>query len=190
MLRRSFLLLLLASSASAQVVDFEDQGLGANSFANGSGNLVPPATVSAVPFVSRGATLLAETLSPLRYLEAVGEIHAFGRQMAAAFADFDILLSATLSEPPAKVGRFSHETEDYLAYRIGPKGIFAYSPFCAIFNASGQPAASVPLGMSKDGLPIGVHLAAPYGNDEELIAMCAELEAAQPWAARRPAVSS
>jgi amidase/6-aminohexanoate-cyclic-dimer hydrolase len=147
-------------------------------------------TADLVEGVSRGATLLAETLSPLRYLEAVGEIHAFGRQMAAAFADFDILLSATLSEPPAKVGRFSHETEDYLAYRIGPKGIFAYSPFCAIFNASGQPAASVPLGMSKDGLPIGVHLAAPYGNDEELIAMCAELEAAQPWAARRPAVSA
>jgi amidase/6-aminohexanoate-cyclic-dimer hydrolase len=42
--------------------------------------------------------------------------------------------------------------------------------------------------MSKDGLPIGIHLAAPYGNDEELIALCAELEAAQPWAARRPLV--
>ena len=145
-------------------------------------------TADLVEGVSRGATVLAETFSPLRYLEAVGEIHAFGRQMAAAFSDFDILLSATLSEPPAKVGRFSHDTEDYLGYRIGPDGIFAYSPFCAIFNASGQPAASVPLGMSKDGLPIGVHLAAPYGNDEELIALCAELEAAQPWAARRPLV--
>lgn len=136
--------------------------------------------------VSRGATVHAETLSPLRYLEAVGEIHAFGRQMAAAFSDCDILLSATLAEPPAKVGRFAHTTTDYLDYRIGPKGIFAYSPFCAIFNASGQPAASVPLGQSSSGLPIGVHLAAPYGCDEELIALCAELERAQPWAARRP----
>jgi amidase/6-aminohexanoate-cyclic-dimer hydrolase len=138
--------------------------------------------------VSRGATMLAETMSPLRYLEAVGEIHAFGRQMAAAFAEFDILLSATLSEPPAKVGRFAHDTEDYMAYRIGPDGVFAYSPFCAIFNASGQPAASVPLGMSQGGLPIGVHLAAPFGNDEELIALCAELEAAAPWAHLRPAL--
>jgi amidase len=136
--------------------------------------------------VGRGATTYAETLAPLRYLEAVGEIHTFGRQMAGWFAKgTDILLSATLAEPPAKVGRFAHATEDYLNYRVGPNGIFAYSPFCAIFNASGQPAASVPLAMSSDGLPIGIHLAAPYGCDEELIALCAELEQVQPWAARR-----
>ena len=138
--------------------------------------------------VGRGAVVHAESLSPLRYLEAVGDIHAFGRQMAAAFSGYDILLSATLAEPPAKVGRFAHTTTDYLNYRVGPQGIFAYSPFCAVFNASGQPAASVPLGQSKDGLPIGVHLAAPYGSDEELIALCAELELAQPWAARRPSI--
>ena len=45
-------------------------------------------------------------------------------------------------------------------FRIGPPGIFAYSPFCAVFNTSGQPAASLPLGWSSSGLPIGVHLAA------------------------------
>ena len=145
-------------------------------------------TEDLVEGVGRGAVVHAESLSPLRYLEAVGEIHAFGRQMAAAFSGYDILLSATLAEPPAKVGRFAHTTTDYLNYRVGPQGIFAYSPFCAVFNASGQPAASVPLGQSKDGLPIGVHLAAPYGSDEELIAMCAELELAQPWAARRPSI--
>lgn len=136
--------------------------------------------------VTRGAIAHTATLAPTRYLEAVGEIHAFGRQMAQFFADGpDILLSATLAEPPALVGRFSHATEDYVGYRIGPKGIFAYSPFCAAFNASGQPAASLPLGMSSDGLPIGVHLASAFGTDEELIALCAELERARPWAARR-----
>ncbi|OZA05765.1 MAG: hypothetical protein B7Y02_15345 [Rhodobacterales bacterium 17-64-5] len=147
-----------------------------------------PLTDDLVEGVGRGAAAHAETLTPLRYLEAVGEVHAFGRQMAAAFSDCDILLSATLAEPPAKVGRFAHTTTDYMDYRIGPKGIFPYSPFCAAFNASGQPAASVPLGQSTDGLPIGLHLAAPFGNDEYLIALCAELEQAQPWAARRPAI--
>ena len=136
--------------------------------------------------VGRGAWAYAATLHPTRYLEAVGEIHAFGRQMARLFDDGpDILLSATLAEPPAKVGRFSHATEDYVAYRTGPQGIFAYSPFCAIFNASGQPAASLPLGWSKDGLPIGVHLAAAFGADELLIALCAEVERAAPWAGKR-----
>ena len=136
--------------------------------------------------VGRGAVAHAQTLDPTRYLDAVGDIHDFGREMAAVFADGpDILLSATLAEPPAKVGRFSHDTEDYVAYRTGPKGIFAYSPFCAVFNASGQPAASLPLGWSHDGLPIGVHLAAAFGRDEQLIALCAELERAAPWGAKR-----
>ncbi|WP_128514029.1 amidase [Tabrizicola thermarum] len=140
--------------------------------------------------VGRGAWAHAQTLHPTRYLEAVGEIHAFGRQMAAFFdpeggTGPDILLSATLAEPPAKVGRFAHDTEDYVAYRTGPDGIFAYSPFCAIFNASGQPAASLPLGWSDDGLPIGIHLAAAFGQDELLIGLCAEIERATPWAGIR-----
>ena len=140
--------------------------------------------------VGRGAFAHTATLPPTRYLQAVGQIHSFGRQMAAFFAPqsgdgFDILLSATMAEPPARIGRFDHATEDYLAYRIGPAGIFAYSPFCAAFNASGQPAASLPLGMSASGLPIGIHLAAAFGDDATLIALCAEIEQAAPWANRR-----
>jgi amidase len=147
-------------------------------------------TADQIEPVGRSAVTHAATLSPTRYLDAVGEIHAFGRQMAAFFepeAGYDILLTATLAEPPAKVGRFAHRTDDYLAYRIGPGGVFAYSPFCAVFNASGQPAASLPLGTSSNGLPIGIHLAAAFGDDETLIALCAEIEQAAPWAERRPA---
>ena len=141
--------------------------------------------------IGRSACAYAETLHPTRYLEAVGEIHSFGRQMAAYFADGpDILLSATLAEPPARIGRFNHDRDDYVNYRIGPGGIFAYSPFCAVFNASGQPAASLPLAQSQTGLPIGIHLAAAFGADEELIALCAELESAAPWAGRRAPMAS
>jgi amidase/6-aminohexanoate-cyclic-dimer hydrolase len=149
-----------------------------------------PLTPDLVEGVGRGAVAHAETLHPTRYLEAVGQIHAFGREMAGLFADGpDILLSATLAEPPARVGRFSHATEDYVGYRTGPEGIFAYSPFCAVFNASGQPAASLPLGQSREGLPIGIHLAAAFGQDETLIALCAEVERAAPWAGKRAAMA-
>jgi amidase/6-aminohexanoate-cyclic-dimer hydrolase len=149
-----------------------------------------PPRADEVEGVGRGAWAHAQTLHPTRYLEAVGEIHAFGRQMAAFFEPEagkgpDILLSAVLAEPPAKVGRFAHTTEDYVGFRTGPDGIFAYSPFCAIFNASGQPAASLPLGWSSDGLPIGIHLAAAFGQDETLIRLCAEIERAAPWAGKR-----
>jgi amidase/6-aminohexanoate-cyclic-dimer hydrolase len=67
--------------------------------------------------------------------------------------------------------------------------VFEYSPFCAAFNASGQPAASVPLHWTADGLPVGVQLAARFGADETLIALCRELEQARPWVSRRPALS-
>ncbi len=139
--------------------------------------------------VGRGAHAHAQTLHPTRYLEAVGKIHAFGREMAEYLhpdTGPDILLSATLAEPPAKIGRFNHDTEDYVAYRMGPQGIFAYSPFCAVFNASGQPAASLPLHTTAGGLPVGVHIAARFGADEELLALCAELERAAPWIAHKP----
>ena len=145
-----------------------------------------PLTPELVEGIGRSAVAYAATLPPTRYLEAVGEIHSFGRQMAAYFADGpDILLSATLAEPPAKVGRYHHNRDDYVNYRIGPGGIFSYSPFCAVFNASGQPAASLPLAQSASGLPIGIHLAAAYGCDEELIALCSEIESAAPWASLR-----
>ncbi len=145
-----------------------------------------PPRADEVDGVGRGAWAYAQTLHPTRYLQAVGEIHAFGRQMAGFFDQGpDILLSATLAEPPAKVGRFNHDSEDYVAYRTGPEGVFAYSPFCAVFNASGQPAASLPLAWSQDGLPIGIHLAAAFGQDELLISLCAELERAAPWAGKR-----
>jgi amidase/6-aminohexanoate-cyclic-dimer hydrolase len=109
--------------------------------------------------------------------------------MAAVFDGPDapeVILSATLAEPPADIGRFDHRSEDYVDYRIGPGRVFDYSPFCAVFNASGQPAASLPLGRSAAGMPIGIHLACRFGADEDLIALCAELERAAPWGHRHP----
>jgi amidase/6-aminohexanoate-cyclic-dimer hydrolase len=120
------------------------------------------------------------------YLRAIGRIHAYGRQMAAVFDGIDVLLSPTMAEPPAAVGRFGHGTEDYVAYRLGPEGVWPYSPFCTAFNASGQPAASLPLHWTADGLPVGVQVAAAFGEDEMLISLARELEMARPWFHKRP----
>ena len=138
--------------------------------------------------IAASALRMAEGISGADYLAAVNKVHAYGRQMAKAFDNYDILLSATLAEPPAKVGRFTHDRDDYEAYRVGEGGVFEYSPFCAVFNASGQPAATVPMHWTAGGLPVGVHLAAAYGADATLIAVCAQLEAAAPWAHRQPAM--
>ena len=142
--------------------------------------------------VARGACLRAMQLDGADYLAAVGQIHAYGRQMARVFLDCDVLVSATLAEPPAEIGRFAHgrpEFEDYVNYRIGPGGCFDYSPFTAVFNASGQPAVSLPLHWNDAGLPIGVHFAAAFGADELLMALSGQLEQARPWFHRRPAMA-
>lgn len=145
-----------------------------------------PATDADIEGVARGAVAHAAGLSGARYLDCVNQVHAYGRQMAAFFEGYDILLTPTMAEPPALIGRFGHASEDYVGYRTGPGGVFAYSPYCAAFNASGQPAVSVPFHWTADGLPVGIHLAARFGADELLFSVCAEIERARPWFDRRP----
>jgi amidase len=145
-----------------------------------------PLAAGEIDGIARGAIEYARNLSGADYLEAVGKVHAYGREMAAFFERYDILLTATLAEPPAKIGRFDHRPEDYVDYRMGPGRVFDYSPFTAAFNASGQPAASLPLHWTADGLPVGIHLAAAFGKDELLMGLCARIEEAVPWFGRRP----
>jgi amidase/6-aminohexanoate-cyclic-dimer hydrolase len=131
--------------------------------------------------VTRGALHLADQVSGADYLQSVNSIHSFGRQMAHLFEGFDVLVTPTLAEPPAAVGRFKPDNENFLDYRMGPTGILGYSPFAPLFNASGQPALSLPLHWTAEGLPVGVQFAAPFGADERLIALAAQIEEAADW---------
>lgn len=146
------------------------------------GQPVDPAKIEGV---TRGALTLAATLDGADYLDAVQDIHAFGRRMALWFEGFDVLLSPTLAAPPIEIGRLKPDNEDFTEYRNGPDGAFAYSPFTAAFNSSGQPAVSLPLGHNDQDLPIGVHLAMGFGADAALMSLCGQIERAAPWAQRQ-----
>jgi amidase len=65
-----------------------------------------------------------------------------------------------------------------------------FMPFTPICNLTGQPAMSVPLFWNSDGLPVGTHFIGRFGDEATLFRLAAQLEAARPWASRRPPVSA
>ena len=82
-----------------------------------------------------------------------------------------------------RVGELDPKPDDPLA---GMRRAAEWVPFTPPFNTTGQPAINVPLHWNADGLPIGVQLAAAYGREDVLVQVASQLEAASPWADRRP----
>lgn len=127
-------------------------------------------------------------VSGAQYAAAVDWIHGLGRCMAGVFERFDVLLTPTLAKPPLLIGALDMQDGQSLADLIDL--FHSFSPFTALFNASGQPAMSVPLFWSEAGLPIGSHFAAPFGAESLLFSLAGQLEAAQPWAGRVPPINA
>jgi amidase len=100
---------------------------------------------------------------------------------------FDLLLTPTLAEPPPPLGELVSTRDAPLAAGMRAGAIV---PFTPPFNTTGQPAISLPLHWSEDGLPIGVQLVAAPNRENLLLAVAAQLEEARPWADRRPPVSA
>jgi amidase len=119
--------------------------------------------------------------SAVEYIRATEEMFRRSREIVAASLKWDCLLTPTVTLTPQPLDTFLADTE-----RVAEDDL-AYIPFTYPFNISGQPAISLPLGWSDDGLPIGVQLVGhPYG-EALLIALAAEIESAAPWASRYPA---
>jgi amidase/6-aminohexanoate-cyclic-dimer hydrolase len=102
---------------------------------------------------------------------------------ARRFEGFDVVLSPVLAEPPGPLGRLTLDQQDIGAYA---RAIGAFSPYTALHNQIGAPAMSVPLFWSGEGLPIGTMFAAPFGREDLLYSLAAQLEAERPWAQRLP----
>jgi amidase len=117
------------------------------------------------------------------YLLAVTALQRIAREVAGFFARYDLWLSPTLAEPPVPLGTFDRRSADAPAvFRRASE----FVPFTPLFNATGQPAVSLPLHWNDSGLPIGVQLAGRFGDEATLLRLAAQLEEARPWAERTP----
>ena len=98
-------------------------------------------------------------------------------------ADYDIILSPVLATPPAPLGVYDLDKTDFAAWG---QAVGAYVPFTGLYNTTGQPSMSVPLAMSKAGLPLGSMFTGRYGDEATLLSLAGQLERAAPWFDRLP----
>jgi amidase len=129
---------------------------------------------------------LARTFSAADYARAIHTVHRTGRVVARFLERYDVLITPTMAQPPHPLGVLDLSNPDTAAFNAARNASIG---FTSLFNSSGHPAMSVPLAMSRSGLPLGVQFVARFGDEATLFRLASQLEAAQPWKDRRPRVS-
>lgn len=148
--------------------------------------------------------LLGGSIRAGEYDAAVRRLRLAGRRVGTFFEGRDVLMTPTLASPPVPVGALQLRPAEKIAAKsmaalragwllraVGileatAKKTFDFIPFTPPFNVSGQPAMSVPLGSSAEGLPVGVHFVGRFADEATLFRLAGQLERARPWASRRP----
>ena len=126
----------------------------------------------------------ARKLTAEDMVKARAVVHRTSRQMAEFQRDYDVILTPTLGTVPGRHGLMglSASYDDYM------RGHAAFIPFTPLANWTGQPAMSVPLYSTADGLPVGTHFFGRFGDEATLFRLARQLEIAKPWATRRPPI--
>jgi amidase len=124
--------------------------------------------------------------SALEYYLARTQLNAYSRGIVALWDSYDVVMTPALAQRPVRIGEIDTcSDEPWEDFRRSG----AFTPYTAIFNVTGQPALSLPLVHGDDGLPAGVQLAGRPADEPTLLSLGAQLEAAHPWADRRPALA-
>ena len=150
--------------------------------------------------------MLGRHASAATFVGAQQTLQAISRGVAPLFADHDLLLTPTLSRPPVKIGSLQPRGAELAIMRTlgnlraggilqrlldltpSVERVYHFIPFTPVFNITGQPAMSVPLYWTPDGLPVGVQLVGRFADEATLFRVAGQLERARPWADRLPPV--
>ncbi len=137
--------------------------------------------------LSRQMYDISKALTATAYLGSLDWLHQYSRGVVSMWGEIDVLVTPTLALRPIEIGALRpKEGEQPLQMLLNAA---AFVPFTPVWNVTGQPAVSLPLHESEDGLPVGVQLVGPPAGEELLISLSAQLEEACPWAERRPALA-
>ncbi len=123
---------------------------------------------------------LGEAGRHVRREDVERKLAKLSRDVLAWFGDVDVWVTPTVATRAPRIGAFSELEPRAMFEEAAKLGVFT-----APFNVSGQPAATVPSGLSSDGLPIGVQIVGRPLGDGTVLSVCAQLEEAMPWRNRR-----
>jgi amidase len=116
------------------------------------------------------------------YLNAVAQMHNISREIVQTLAPYDALITPTLTRPAVRLGTLPPNNSE------GLRELFQWLVFTFPFNATGQPAFSIPNGFSATGLPIGLQIVGRQNDEAGIIALAAQFEEARPWKDKHPPV--
>jgi amidase len=158
-------------TAIAEEIDFYTQRLG---------RAPAPDELEAL---TRAGLAIGRRSTAVDYVRARRALTRTTREMAEAFREFDVLMLPSTADFPPRIGRIDGRTPAFDLDRWNAES-YGFAPYTEIFNVTGQPAISLPLAVSRSGLPIGIQFAAPLGEDATLISLAAWLERECPWKER------
>jgi amidase len=126
-------------------------------------------------------------MSAQELLQALDIFTGVSRAVGAFFQDYDALLSLTAAHPAWPLGEMNQNAPGMTAEKWAEQ-IFTTCPFTNLFNTTGNPAISLPLGWTKGDLPVGIQFAGRFAAEGTLLSLATQLEAARPWRDKRPRV--
>jgi amidase len=144
-------------------------------------SVVPPEREHLIRPLTRWLSERGRAVNGPEFGLAIAAMRRHAAAALTALAPYDAVLTPTLATPPVPVGAMrddEHPEHDFEAQK-------AFTPWTSAWNVTGMPAVSLPLHWTPDGLPVGVMLAARPAEEELLISLAAQVEAAAPWADRR-----
>jgi amidase len=145
-------------------------------------SVVPPEQEPLLRPLTRWLSARGRDVSGPEFGLALAAMRRYAAGCLTALAPYDVVLTPTLAVPPLPVGALRDDDDPAADFEAQK----AFTPWTSAWNVTGMPAVSLPLHWTPDGLPVGVMLASRPAEEGLLLALSAQVEAAAPWAHRRP----